>query len=268
MVVESDIAVLSIAPRSRRDTVSAGITTLRTDSAVISLPGLSGSRTAWTAAASKANWLTVTTAAGTGSGLTRWKRNPAGLNAGVYVDTITINAGTSVGSPGSIVDSLVILPRLTLAAASRRDTLLSGSSGTSAVTRQLSIGGDPEGAVTWTVSHGAAAWLTLTTTSGRGNGPISWTRSAANLRDGIFVDTITVSAGQARLQALDTLFVSAPVVASQCAADHIFGNACLDAAQLRWLDLAGNRDGQYNLGDLIAFLTRANAPAAFRPRRR
>ncbi|MGH7469524.1 MAG: WD40/YVTN/BNR-like repeat-containing protein, partial [Longimicrobiales bacterium] len=268
LVVEASIAVLSLSPAARRDTASAGTTALRADSAGISLPGLAGARTTWTASARKGTWVTLTTAAGTGSGTLRWNRNPTGLNAGVHVDTIAINAGTAVGSPGLLLDSLIILPTLTLSAATRRDTLLSGSTGTSAVTRQLTVGGDPSGAIRWTVTHGAASWLTLVTTAGQGSGPISWTKSAANLRDGVFVDTITVNAGSARMTIVDSLVVSAPAVTRDCAVNHIFGVSCLDASQLRWLDLAGNQDGQYNLGDLLAFLARGgSSPAGLRPRK-
>jgi hypothetical protein len=133
----------------------------------------------------------------------------------------------------------------------------------------LTIGGDPNNTIDWTVTHGTASWVTLVTTTGRGSGPLSWTRSATNLRDGIFIDTITVRAGAARLTVLDTLFVAAPAVTRECAASHIFGTPCLDAGQLRWLDLAGNRDGQFNLGDILAFLARGpNAPLGAQRRKR
>jgi photosystem II stability/assembly factor-like uncharacterized protein len=268
LVVESSIPVLNVTPGVRRDTVPAGSTALRADSATISLLGFTGPQTAWTAQARKGNWITLTRAAGTGSGRVLWNRNPAGLNLGTYVDTITITAGSATGSPWSLVDSLIIVPTLAVSAASRSDTLQSGSSATSSVTRQLTIGGDPDGTVDWTVTH-SGNWNTLLTTSGRGNGSLAWTRSAADLRDGVFVDTITVRAGGARLAVLDTLVVSAPAVANQCAVNHLFGTSCLDAAQLRWLDLAGNRDGQYNLGDLLAFLSRSGgSPAALRTRKR
>jgi hypothetical protein len=266
LVVESSIPVLSVSPGVRSDTVAAGSTALRADSATISLVGFTAAQTAWTAQARKGNWITLTRSAGTGSGKVLWNRNPAGLNAGIYVDTITVTAGTATGSPWSLVDSLIITPTLALSAATRRDTLPSGSSTTRSITRQLTVGGDPAGTIGWTVTH-SASWNTLVTTSGRGSGPLSWTRSAANLRDGVFVDTITVRAGGARLAVLDTLVVSAPAVTNQCAMNHLFGTVCLDAAQLRWLDLAGNNDGQYNLGDLLAFLSRSGSSPALRRRK-
>jgi hypothetical protein len=51
--------------------------------------------------------------------------------------------------------------------------------------------------------------------------------------------------------------------------NHLLGAPCLDATQMRWLDLAGNRDGTFNLGDLISYLARpAFAPPGVPPRRR
>ena len=53
-----------------------------------------------------------------------------------------------------------------------------------------------------------------------------------------------------------------------CAANHIFGSSCLDSGQMRWLDLIGNRDGQYNLGDLLSFLARGFSAEAAAKRRK
>ena len=148
-------------------------------------------------------------------------------------------------------------PALRFTPASRRDTLVSAGTATANASVQLTSLGDPGGTVTWTSSHGGASWVSLTTTSGQGTGTISWTKSAENLRDGIFVDTITVlGADAAPVRLVDTLVVIAPVVVRSCVVNHMLGAPCLDAAQMKWLDLAGNRDGVYNLGDLLAYLSR------------
>jgi photosystem II stability/assembly factor-like uncharacterized protein len=261
LIVESAVAVMSLSNTSRRDTASAG-TAPRVDSVSLILPGSAGARATWTARARKATWIAVLTPAGTGSAAIRWTRNPTGLTVGVHVDTIAVTSDGAIGSPALVVDSLVILPLLALNPSSARDTVTSGSTTVSTVTRQLTIGGDPTGTVDWTVRHGVASWITIVTPSGRGNGPVSWTRSAANLRDGLYIDTITVTAGGARIALVDSLVVTAPTVTRACAAGHLFGASCLDAVQLKWLDLAGNRDGQYNLGDLVAFLSRGGVSAA------
>ena len=263
MIVESSVAVLSVDPTVRRDTMSAGASAARADSAAVLLPGNAGAQASWSAAARKASWVTMTTAAGVGPGMVRWRRSAANLNIGIYVDTIVVSAPGAVGSPINIIDSLVVVPVLALAQATRRDSLVSGSTAPLLTTRALTIVGDPAGATSWTVTHGSAAWLTLNTTSGRGNGNITWTRSAANLPDGIYVDTITIAAGAARTTVVDTLVVTAPAVTRACVVDHLFGKACLDATQSRWLDLIGNKDGVYNLGDLVAYFERT--PGTLRP---
>jgi hypothetical protein len=66
---------------------------------------------------------------------------------------------------------------------------------------------------------------------------------------------------------VDTLVVVAPPTTYECITAHLLGAPCLDATQLTWLDLAGNRDGVYNLGDLLAYLARPGvARAAIRGR--
>jgi hypothetical protein len=187
----------------------------------------------------------------------RWTRTPTGLPVGVHHDTIVVTAPGATGSPALIADSLVINPALVLSPAGRRDELVSGSPTGVTASAQLTILGDATGSIAWSASHGAAPWLTLNATSGQGGATLSWTKSAMNLRDAVYIDTITITAPSApTLLLVDTLVVVAPAVTRACVTDHLLGAPCLDATQLRWLDLAGNRDGVYNLGDLLAYLAR------------
>jgi hypothetical protein len=150
-----------------------------------------------------------------------------------------------------------VIPVLSPSVQAVRDSLISGSGVHGSGRVDMNVLGDPAGTITWSARNTGAAWITLTTTSGHGNAPISWVRSAFNLRDGVYIDTITVSAPSVDpVRIIDTLVVKAPVVDPDCVARHLFGASCLDAIQLRWLDLAGNRDGQYNLGDLLLYLAR------------
>jgi hypothetical protein len=48
-----------------------------------------------------------------------------------------------------------------------------------------------------------------------------------------------------------------PSFALECAVKHLIGDACLTAVARTYLDDAGNRDGVYNLGDLLAYLDRS-----------
>jgi hypothetical protein len=234
----------------------------------VTFVGSTGAQTQWSATARKGTWITLTTASGTGPGLVRWTRNSAQLLAGTFVDTIVVTAIGATGSPAFIVDSLVVQPVLSVSGV-KRDTLTSGSAAIKSTIANLVIVGDPGNTISWTASHGGAAWLSLTTQSGSGAAAIQWTKTASNLRDGIFIDTITVSApGTTPIRIVDTLTVIAPPTTRTCVVNHLLGAPCLDATQLKWLDLAGNRDGAFNLGDLLSYLARPPAGPATQLRRR
>ena len=85
----------------------------------------------------------------------------------------------------------------------------------------------------------------------------------------MFIDTITVAAANAiPIRIVDTLTVIAPVTSRTCVVNHLLGAPCLDFTQMKWLDLAGNRDGTYNLGDLLSYLARPAAGPTGTPQRR
>jgi photosystem II stability/assembly factor-like uncharacterized protein len=257
LFVEPVSPVLDVTPAAHGTTASAGSPTAAADSALVTLGGSTGGQVAWTAVPQRGTWIAMTTASGVGTGRVRWTRAPTGLPVGVHHDTIVVTAPGATGSPALIVDSLVINPALLLSPAGRRDELVSGSPTEVTATAQLTILGDATGTIAWSASHGTAPWLTLNTTAGQGGATLSWTKSAMNLRDAVYVDTITITApNAATLRVVDTLVVVAPAVTRACVTDHLLGAPCLDATQLRWLDLAGNRDGVYNLGDLLAYLAR------------
>ncbi len=257
LVVEGALTML-VTPGSRTGAVPVGSTGLRADSAAIQLSGTGASTTSWSAAATRGEWITVTTPSGTRSGTVRWTGNPQGLLAGVYVDTIVVTAAGAVGSPADVIDSLVVqVPAVVFNPASTRDTAISGTPGERPGSAQVVLAGGADSTSTWTVTHTGAARLTLLTMSGQGSQVVFWTRSAASLLDRVYADTLTVVTSNADTALIvDVFVVQAPAVTNACAADHILGGACLDMAQLRWLDLAGNNDGEFNVGDLVAFFAR------------
>jgi len=100
---------LAVVPASRSASVQAGGTAPVADSAAVTLTGAGSTSTTWTAAHSaQAGWLSITTAAGTGSGTLRWSRDPTGLAPGTYVDTLTVTAAGATGSPARVIDTLTI----------------------------------------------------------------------------------------------------------------------------------------------------------------
>jgi hypothetical protein len=124
----------------------------------------------------------------------------------------------------------------------------------------LTIQGPDAGTVTWSATHGAGAWLTLTTASGTGSGMVRWTRDPAGLAPGTYRDTIRVVTSRADTAVVvDAFVLAAPAVTADCAATDLFAPGCLTDLQRRYLDIAGNADGTYNLGDLVALRKRTAA---------
>ena len=71
------------------------------------------------------------------------------------------------------------------------------------------------------------------------------------------MDTITVTVQDSiSAQVIDTLRMAAPPVNTDLAAAELFGREVLSDLEKRYLDLDGNQDGVYNLGDFIALLDR------------
>jgi hypothetical protein len=115
---------------------------------------------------------------------------------------------------------------------------------------------------TWTATHGASKWMTLTSASGTGAvTQVRWAKNPVGLAAGRYIDTITVVASGVQgspLRIVDTLTVYEPVVAADCAAKDLLGTSCLDGVAKRYLDAIGNKDSTFNLGDLLALLERKN----------
>ena len=205
---------LAVSPTSRRVSVQQG-TGAPGDQATVTLSGTNASSTSWSATKRK-SWTTLTTSSGTGSGTVAWSRNTTGLAAGTYVDTITVTAAGATGSPARVIDTLVIssapvAPILAVSPTSRRATAVQGGSAPSDQA-SVTITGSGAGSAAWSATRGRA-WITLTRATGTGSGTLAWTRSAAGLVPGTYVDTIRVAAtGVQNSPALliDSLIVTAP----------------------------------------------------------
>ncbi|HUG26844.1 MAG TPA: S8 family peptidase, partial [Gemmatimonadales bacterium] len=203
---------LSVSPTSRSASAVEGSSTTIADSGTVSLSGDGSSTTSWTAAKKK-TWTTLTTGSGTGSGKVRWSRNPTGLSAGTYIDTITV---ATSGLSARIIDTLVITSApvplaLSVSPTSRSASAVEGSSTTIADSGTVSLSGDGSSTTSWTASK-KKTWTTLTTGSGTGSGKVRWSRNPTGLSAGTYVDTVTVSASGLTARIVDTLVVtSAPV---------------------------------------------------------
>lgn len=208
-----DVLALSVAPASRRDSAIAGSTATLDDSATVVLNGPESATTAWTAA-NRRSWNAMLVSGGTGTGTVRWRRDPQGLAAGTYVDTIIVTAAGASGSPAIVIDTLRITPppgALTLAVAPlvRRDSVVVGATAARSDSATLTLSGAGATGAAWTAA-GSAPWITLVGGSGSGSGRVRWTRDPTGLAVGTYVDTIVVTAPGAvgsPARILDTLRV-------------------------------------------------------------
>src|SRR5690606_38327507 len=168
----------------------------------------------WTADKRKP-WTTLATPSGTGNGTVSWTRNTAGLAPGVYVDTISIASPGATGSPGRVIDTLVITAAqvplaLSVSPTSRRVNITEGSNA-AAASATVSITGDGASTASWTAAN-RRSWNVVTASSGNGSGTVSWARSVSGLPVGTHVDTITVVVNGTTLQTrvIDSVVVAAP----------------------------------------------------------
>jgi len=188
----------------------------------------------------------------------RWTRDPTGLLLGTYVDTIAVTATGSMLSPAQVIDTLVIGEALTmsLSSSSLVDTTVAGAQQPTSGTVSVLLSGIGSGSTAWNATHGAGSWITVTIDFGTGGGAAVWLRDASQLVEGIYIDTITVTAtgsGVSPMTVVDTLVV-APAIALSDAADELFVGGLLSPLQIAFLDALGNDDGTYNLGDVLAWV--------------
>ena len=184
-----------------------------------------------------------------------------GLAEGIYVDTIVVSAVGALGTPTAIIDTLVMTsPPLGLDPTEGRGSAGAGTLLAISDSARVLLAGAGAETATWTATVTDSPWLTLTTSSGTGPGILRWSRDPTGLRSGIHVGTITVTSSTGAQATMTDIFtLTAPVVSMDCALDHLIASPCLNELQLRFLDLEGNGDGVYNLGDFLAMLSREGA---------
>jgi len=257
----------SLAVSARSDSALVGDTVIRADSVSLQIFGTDSLTGAWTVGhGSGANWIRLLTLSGQGSGTVRWERDPRGLPVGIYLDTLTVSLPGSVTSTPSLVDSFFVLPPLSLTVipGTQRDSVPQGSTATRAALATLTLAGYGGNAAPWSVSHGSAPWITVTTPTGSGGGQLAWSRDPTGLSAGVYADTLWVTVPGATgspALVIDSLVVYQPAIALQCATSVLLsGGGCLGSVGANYLDQTGNRNGSYDLGDLLAYLDRKGLP--------
>ena len=237
--------------------VEDGATTIVSDSANVIVSGSGAGAANWSATSGSASWLSLTTGAGTGTGVVSWEIDPTGVPIGTYIDTVTVTITGAIDSPTRIVDSLQVTGFAALPG-TRADTALSGSNTVIADSAQLIGLSDT---TSWTVTYEGATWLTVQP-SGTGLGYSRWDMNTAGLVPGAYSDTITIATSEGdTAQVVVALTMEAPNVVIDCAFDFLARGQCLGGVEQRFLDLTGNADGEYNLGDFVGYVQRQSPPA-------
>ncbi len=181
---------------------------------------VTGTTTAWTAAAtvttpSGGKWLKLSPASGTGKGSIDVSVDPAGLAAGNYSGQITVTSGsnTATVAVGLTVDAaqpanLVIDPRAF-------NFIVDPNATPAPMTKTLSVKNTGGGTLSWTAaatvsSPAGGKWLTITPTSGSGDGTITLKADPTGLSAGMYAGLVTVKAGSQSAQAQVFLRILGP----------------------------------------------------------
>jgi hypothetical protein len=169
----------------------------------------------------------------------------------------------AIDSPFLVIDTLQVLG-FAVVPTVHSDTVLSGS--VDILNDSTLILGLSD-TTTWTVASGGVTWLTVPQPAGTGEGYARWFVNPSGLLPATYVDTLTLVTSEADTGRVEvSLVLNAPTIVAACAFDKLARNQCLGDIEQRFLDLTGNGDGVYNLGDFLGFLNRSPQPAAS-PRR-
>ena len=251
----------SISPSSRFKSVKAGSSVQQPDSATVNISGTGASLATWTAFSSKP-WSVVTLSAGTGSGTVKWSRNPTGLDAGIYVDTIVVVVPGALNSPSTVVDTLEVTPA---PGKGRKSRIVGNGSSTDQdqAARNDSVYVEVEAGLPWFVST-RAPWIELSTGSGQGSGWLFYRRDFTGMAPGITTDSLVFSTGvgndtEVFLILTETVVSGADAIAPDVAVSALFGTPSINALQQRMLDMLGNANGRYDVGDFLAYYDRTGA---------
>ena len=167
----------------------------------------------WNATTSAA-WLTLSPASGTGSGIVSISPMNGSLGPGTHTGSITLRAPGA--QPVSIPVTFTVTPppvppAIGVSAPSLSFTAQQNSS--NPPPQALNIRNTGGGTLTWTASDNVA-WLTLSSTTGTGNGTVSVTPILGSLGPGTHTGSITLRAPGAQPVSIPVTFTVTPPLTS------------------------------------------------------
>ena len=256
-------STIAAARTGARMAVAVGHAEPVADSLRVTFTGPLAGETTWNAVRTGAGWAELVVASGTGDGTVTWSGDVSAVGVGVHIDTVLVHA-VAAGSPAIFVDTLAVEPALAVTALRTADGFgVAGLDAAPGGSLPAGLSGFGADSAVWTATTDAP-WLRLERASGGRADSITWSRSAVGLEAGLYEDTVVVGVeGRPELRGLivDRFDVAGPV-AVEAAAHHLLGAERLAAGQTGFLDWFGNRDGEFNAGDVLRWLDHCAAVEA------
>jgi M6 family metalloprotease-like protein len=255
--IQSALSV-SVAPKGRSVSVLLG-DAAPNDSSDIAYTGFTSDTVRWSATVgTSGSWIRIVNPAGAGTGQLRWRRDATGMGLGVYVDSIRVSTLSGRVPPQTIVDTLRIWAPLSLmlSQSTNSDTVTFGIQREIFDSVLVQVAGTDATSTAWNATHSASAsWATLSANQGIGTGWFRWTKRTSGMPIGAHVDTVSVTApGVAGSPAIfvDTLRITPIPFTLEQALAAALGDAFLLSAHEAYLDEIGNKNGVFDVGDLLA----------------
>lgn len=247
---------LELGPPVPRVKVPAGSTESEPDSVGVLFSG-PRKNTKWRASHTGGDWLELGRSSGEGAGAVTWTVDPTGLDEGLYVDTIVVEADYASGSPAEFVDTFAVQGPLDIEELRRtrgfavegwtlapRDSVISG------------LSGFEEDSAVWTAEVSGSGHLVVEREEGGYLDNIVWRRETEDLAVGFHEDTVTVRVdGYPHLVGLivDRVVV-VEVIDVKDAVHHLLGEDRLNDRQFDMLKWFGNGDVILDTGDVLRWL--------------
>jgi len=179
------------------------------DSAKVVLAGSGATTTHWSIS-QHASWQKLKDSTGIGAGTVRWTTDLSTLDTGRYSDSLVVRAAAV--SPTPVRESLYVFPplQMQLSPRSRLDSTVQGTTAPVSDSALVSFTGTGKDTATWRAMT-PAAWVSLTTSTGRNSEYVRWQLKPGGLPVGDSVAVITVMSDSLSGSFVDTLRVIEPL---------------------------------------------------------
>ncbi len=160
-------------------------------SELITVTNIGGGTLNWTAT-NLTGWIALTPASGTGDGIITLDFDLIGVTDGIYYDTITVSDPAATNDPQKVPVMLTIEPPPPTIHLDPTTIEVTATEGTTPPSEQITITNIGGGTLNWTAGN-FDVWMTVTPSSGVGDGIITLDFDLTGLAPGSYLDTVVVS---------------------------------------------------------------------------